>query len=1069
MVKTYQKCREMFKKRDWNSDKIKIVRYQISVEWMMIDMRFFQTFLFLAFVLTGVISAPALAKDISFSRDVLPVLSDRCFHCHGPDEGHREAELRLDVEKEAKTDRGDYAAITPGNLQKSELWNRIISDDEDVVMPPPDSHRKALTQKEQNAIKQWILDGAKWGKHWSFEQPLKPKVPDSANHPIDAFIRQRLVEEGLKPSPPAEVHTKLRRLSFALHGMSPVSEDVMKFTADPSEKAWESAIERMLNSPHYAERMAMWWLDAARYSDSDGYQQDQTRENWPWRDWVIRAFEKNMPFDQFTIEQFAGDLLPDATEDQILATCFHRNHMTNGEGGRDPEESRIDYVIDRVNTTGTVWLGLTLGCVQCHSHKFDPISQHDYYSLFAFFNSIDEDGRAGKGAKPYLKYTSPSVQSQIDELKQFVKQCETTEAKEKAAAIKRFDAWLENKVEMSTKNYAVWKAPKPSRISSTDGTKFAIEDDAIVQTSGPDLLHDDYRVVVEIPDNMSQVSGWRIEVLPHQSHEKGMFTRFGTGDFILTSVRVSVKREGSPSEFELENIRATADFQADKKRKTKWDTRYSRISETLNDDARDGWTTEGAETIEPHVGVYEFAEPWIVQPRDQLVIFLQQRSTQGHAQIGRFRISMTEERGETVRRADGNSPVNELYALKPKTAEEVPGALRSRLLNQYLLGDAEYQRANLRLAAARRQLTQLGGQAKPRSVMVLQQRKAPRDTHLLVRGVWDAKGDVVQTGVIPSVLKWPAEKTKTRLDLAKWLVDGENPLTARVVVNHLWQIMFGQGLVRTPDDFGLQGQFPTHPELLDYLAVELVEHNWDLRHILKLIATSETFQQSSVVTAELIERDPENRLLARSPKRRLPAWMIRDNALRVSGLLNDNVGGPPVFPYQPKGVWAEITMGRFRYQPSLGPAQYRRTVYAFWRRSSAPAFLFDSAQRRVCEVGVRQTNTPLHALTLMNDTAMLESSRAIAESVDANATVEASANTMALRILSRRLKSTELAVVHKVYDKSLAHYKEHTDSAVKYTTVGQRSDLDAKHAHEVAAWMTVAGMLMNLDEAISIE
>ncbi|MEO9591642.1 PSD1 and planctomycete cytochrome C domain-containing protein [Rhodopirellula bahusiensis] len=1045
----------------------------------------FATLIGLAWI--ALLSCPVvIAEDVSFSRDVLPVLSDRCFHCHGPDEGNREADLRLDVETAAKEDRGGYAAVQAGDLESSEIWSRIISDDEDMVMPPADSHRKPLTEKEREAIRQWIESGAPWGKHWSFEKLSRPVVPksaetDSKTHPIDAFVMEKLAENDLALSPPASPVTQLRRLSFDLTGISPTSKQIARLeeqSESDAEQSWNELIDQCLESPHHAERMAMWWLDAARYSDSDGFQQDGTRENWPWRDWVIDQFANNRPFDEFTIEQFAGDLLPDATAEQKLATCFHRNHMTNGEGGRDPEESRIDYVIDRVNTTGTVWLGLTLGCVQCHTHKFDPITHHDYYSMSAFFNSIDEDGNAGMRAKPYLEFESPKVDPQANEFAIFVKQCENDEAVEKEHAVKRFEEWLAELQSDPPSDHEVWQTPTP-KLSSSEGTNFTVEDERIVQTHGPTPVQDDYRIVMQIPSDMPRITGLRIEVFPHESHVGEAFTRSGNGDFALTSVLAMGRREGSPSETQLDFAGAKADYQASKDRKTEWDKRYANIKETLNDDARDGWTTEGAETIEPHVGVYELEEPWDVESGDQFVVLMRQRSTHGNANIGRFRISLTSERGETVRRVDGGSPLKELIEWissdENDSAEPLSDKLRNRLLEQFLISDREYQTVNNRLKLARKQLGNLKKQAEPRKVMVLAEREKPRDTHVLLRGVWDAKGDVVARAVLPSVLEWPAEKSRTRLDLANWIVDSENPLTARVIANHMWQLMFGAGLVRTPGDFGLQGELPTHPRLLDWLAVELIESDWDLRHILRLIATSQTYRQSSVATPELLELDPENRLLARSPRFRLPAWMIRDNALRVSGLLDPTVGGPPVYPYQPPGVWAEITMGRFDYQPSLSSRQYRRTIYAFWRRSSAPTFLFDSAQRRVCEVGVRRTNTPLHALTLMNDKTMLESSRAFADAVvtggdsPGEALWENQANALAVRVLSRHFRDSERAALQSVWNRTNDYYSDHIDEAIEFCTVGQMESPESEVAVETAAWMTTVSLILNLDEAMTRE
>ncbi|MEP3479513.1 MAG: PSD1 and planctomycete cytochrome C domain-containing protein [Fuerstiella sp.] len=1024
----------------------------------------------------SVIATSSAADDVSFSRDILPVLSDRCFHCHGPDPSTREADLRLDLQDSAKADLGGYSAVVAGSLSKSEIWNRITSKDEDLVMPPVSSHRKPLTETEQDAIRQWITSGAKWGKHWSFEALTRPTVPATSEQPIDAFVTARLSKEGLKLSPPATAHKVLRRLTFDLTGLAPTVAEIEEFGTG-SPEAWQAAVNRLLKSPRHAERMAMWWLDAARYSDSDGFQQDVTRQNWPWRDWVIEQFQQNRSFRDFTIEQFAGDLLPDATAEQKLATCFHRNHMTNGEGGRDPEESRIDYVIDRVNTTGAVWLGLTLGCVQCHSHKFDPISHHDYYSMTAFFNSIDETGSAGMKATPYLDYKSPLVEDRISQTSQFVDQVRVSEAAERKLAQQRFSKWLKQRQEVAATEHKTWWTPSPT-VSSTEGTLFRVEDDQTVQTHGSTPQQDDYRIVMPIPEDMNQVTGLRIEVLPGEDHVDQKFTRSGTGDFTLTSVLAMASRAGSPSESQLEFAGAIADAEASSDRKSSWDRRYSGISKTLNDDARDGWTTEGITDITQHVAVYALEHPWQVKAGDEFVVVMRHRSTHGNANIGRFRISLAQELGETVRRTDGGSALAE-FADVIKARQKVDGKLRARLLAQFLLADAVYQATAKRKKIAELQFNQLKKQAEARKVMVLAERQKPRKTHILERGVWDAKGDVVQPQVLPAVLNWPAEDTTSRLDLARWIVHKDNPLTARVIVNHVWQLMFGQGLVRTTEDFGLQGELPSHPKLLDWLAVELIENDWNLQHVIRLIAKSKTYRQSSIASAELIEQDPANRLLARAPRFRLPAWMIHDNALHVSGLLNGATGGPPVRPYQPPGVWSEITMGRFHYEPSLGPEQYRRTVYAFWRRSSAPTFLFDSAQRRVCEVGVRRTNTPLQALTLLNDITMLESSRALADAVVASTDVQSTQSqtlqwqtavqTLAARILSRQISASETKTLNTVWTKAADYYGQHSDEAVRFCTVGQQVAPDEAKAAKTAAWMTVASLILNLDEAMTRE
>jgi hypothetical protein len=1012
----------------------------------------------LAAALAGAGCLPnAVARDqVNFSREVLPILSDRCFHCHGPDPSHRKADLRLDDETHAKTAKDGLAGIVPGDLDKSEVWQRIISPDEDELMPPPDSHRKPLNEAERDTLKRWIEEGAVWGKHWSFEKPVRPAVPTGADHPIDAFVRAKLKEEGLSPAPPAPAHTQLRRLSFALTGLPP-SQSAIR---NPKPAIPEEA-DRLLGSPHHGERLAMWWLDAARYSDTDGYQGDAERTNWAWRDWVVDAFNRNLPFDQFTIEQFAGDLLPNATPEQILATCFHRNHMTNGEGGRDPEESRIDYVIDRVNTTGTVWLGLTLGCTQCHTHKFDPVSHEDYYRMFAFFNSIAEDGKAGGNAVPYLDYQSPKAERAVKEMEAHVAAVKPLEAAARETARARFVPWREEKLATLPKDYQSWRTAPPASVTSAEGTTFSVESDGTIQATGPNPRQDDYRITVPAKALPANITGWRLEVMPHASHTEGKLSRGKKGEFILTNVKLLAKLPEEGQARDLEMRGAVADFEREAKGRN-----YGLVKDTLDDDPRNGWTTESGDPKMPHTAVYELKEPLVLAPDEELVFVLLHRSTDGDANIGRFRLSVTTESGETVRSVKA-SPLEEIAAAG-REGKPVDPKLEERLFQQYLVNDRDYQAVLAKLNEANRQLAEMKKAAGKLKVMVLNERPEARPTHILERGVWDAKGAPVQPGVIPAILDWPAEKTRNRLDLAKWLVSPDNPLTARVVANHLWGLMFGQGLVRSMEDFGLQGEAPTHPELLDWLAVELVESGWDLRHVLRLIATSETFLQDSAVSPELLERDPDNRLLARFPRHRLPAWMIRDHALVASGLLNPALGGPPVKPWQPEGVWEEIFMGRYTYQPSVGQAQYRRTLYAYWRRSSAPTFLFDSAQRRVCEVSMNRTNTPLQALTLLNDVGMLEASRFLAEKV-AKSDPDKAITRLAETILNRTPSEKEAAVLRREHHQSLDYYESNPADAVAFTRVGQQVVLDESSAPQVAAWMTVASLMLNLDEAMTME
>ncbi|MBC7819763.1 MAG: PSD1 domain-containing protein [Planctomycetaceae bacterium] len=1025
----------------------------------------------LAILVCLLLAAPLAADDrVRFSRDVLPILSENCFACHGPDESQRKADLRLDTRE---------GALTMLSLEKpaeSELLARVLSTDAEVVMPPPASHKKRLTARQVETLQRWIEAGAPWGKHWAFERPVSIDPSKIAAHPIDAFVRARLTEEGLVPSAPTSRHTLLRRVSFDLTGLPPTPAEVDDFLKDGSQQAYERLVDRLLASEHFGERLAMWWLDAARYADTDGFQGDATRTNWPWRDWVVGAFNRNLPFDQFTVEQFAGDLLPNATPEQRLATCFHRNHMTNGEGGRDPEESRIDYVIDRVSTTGTLWLGLTLGCCQCHSHKYDPITHRDFYSLTAFFNSIDEDGKAGNAAKPYLSYQSPFTERAVQEAQELVDQRKPREAQARTAAESPFAEWLVARAAEVKDGFQAWHPLVNAELESIEGTQLSQAPDGAVQASGANPRQDDYRLAAAV--KLSRVTGLKLEVLPHESNTGGGLSRGQSGEFILTDIKVQVRRRGSSQIRDVLVASAVADVSAEQK-----DSRsYGDIKGVLDDDPRNGWTTKGHDSKQPHFAVFALAEPLELESDEELVFELRQRSTDGDANIGRFRVSVTDQAGATVRSTD-TPLLEQLAALSPPDVAELlrnsdssRGAtrlreLRTKLFDQFLADHAPYQIEKGALDRAARQLSEIQNAAKKIDVMVLAERAEPRPTHVLLRGVWDKKGDVVQRDVPAAIAAWTTEEPRTREQLARWIVSRDNPLTARVIVNHFWQMLFGAGLVRTTEDFGLQGERPSHPELLDWLAVDFMEHGWDIKRLLKLIVTSETYQQSSSVSASLLARDPENRLLARGARFRLPSWMLRDAALKSAGLLNPALGGPPVRPYQPDGVWEEMFMGRFKYEPSEGAAQHRRTVYAFWRRAIAPTFLFDSAQRRVCEVRPSRTNTPLQALTLLNDANYLVAARALAgHALQAGADPVTRLTEIARRVVSRPPTPREAVILERELDRSLNHYRTHPADARKFLsqTNYQRTEQTQPDA-ELAAYTLVASLILNLDEALNHE
>jgi hypothetical protein len=1002
------------------------------------------------------------AAEISFARDVLPILSDKCFYCHGPDPSHREADLRLDRKEEAFAIKEGQAAILPGNPEESLLIRRIRTLDPDDLMPPPDSN-KALTKQEIKTLEEWIASGADWGRHWAFEPPVRPSLPSKAEHPIDAFIEHRLQHEGRTLASPTPRHTLLRRLSFDLTGLPPSLMEVETFEQDSSPNAIEDQIDRLLNSPHYGERMAMWWLDAARYADTDGYQQDATRSNWPWRDWVIEAFNTNMPFDQFTIEQFAGDLLPNATPEQILATSFHRHHMTNGEGGRDPEESRIDYVIDRVNTVGTLWMGMTVNCSQCHSHKFDPLSQEEYYQLNAFFNNIDEDGRAGSAAKPYLDYQSPNINPHLDAAERQLKQAQLRLDQVILRAAPTFNTWLESRKQEVSTGFKAWHALQPSSIQSAEGTAFSIQRESILVAQGPNPRQDDYQIVAK-PD-LERITGIRLEVFSDSNASNGRYGRGQSGEFILTNIKLFVRKTGASLMHEIALDNAIADFEA----KPEGGERYGKIKDTLDDDPRNGWTTHGDDLPPKHIAVFALKEPLVMEADEEIIFVMMHRSTLGDANTGKFRVSVSNQPGQAVRSLDP-MPLEALAKAQLQEPKTIGEDLRARLKQQFLIDHLPYQQEKPRYDQVRSYYDEIKNAAKPQKVMVLDDREEPRETHILVRGVWDQKGKTVRPG-LPVALGGAANPNPTtRLDLAKWLVSGKHPLTARVIVNHLWQLMFGAGLVRTPDDFGLQGEHPTHPDLLDWLAVELVDSGWDIKHMLRLMVTSRAYQQSSHVDQEWLDKDPYNKLLGRSPRHRLPSWMLHDAVLKTGGLLNPIQGGPPVKPYQPSGIWQDIFMGRFTYVPSPGTARYRRMVYAFWRRSSAPAFLFDQAQRRVCEVGVRRTNTPLHALTLLNDETVLEASQSLAaDCLRTSPTPQEALRTMGHRILSRSFSWAEWDIIQKKWQDTHAHYRSNPEEARALLTIGQQTPHPSLDVVQHASLMWMANMIFNLDEAMTHE
>lgn len=813
--------------------------------------------------------AGATERDIVFSRDILPILSDNCFHCHGPDpkEG-RKGDLRLDVETEAKKVRNGHAAIVAGNADRSEAILRLISSDKDEKMPPPKTGR-VLSPKQVGLLKRWIDEGAQWGKHWSFEPLKRPAIDAGSRHPIDAIVDERLKNEGISANGPAAQHTLMRRLSLDLTGLPPTPSQLEMFLSDTAPGAWERAVDRTLNSPAFGERMAWDWLDSARYADSNGYQGDADRTMWPWRDWVVNAFNQNLPFNEFTVWQLAGDLLPAPTHEQILATGFSRNHMINGEGGRIAEENRVDYVMDMSETMGSVWLGLTLNCCRCHDHKFDPLTQREYYQFTAFFNQTPVTGAGGNGQTP---------------------------------------------------------------------------------------------PVLDCP-------------LPGQS----------------------------------ENL---------KKAEVDWKNALELLSRK-----------EGE--LFPRAAAKPLLE-----------------STAAEAL---------------------SKPVRDALSLAPASRKAEQWGL---LIKEFTANQSEYGNL-LKAAFDAKQALDGVRNAIPR-VMVMKDEGKPRQTFLLNRGLYNQPGPEVQAavpGVLPPMEVGDGRERATRLDLAQWLVSGENPLTARVAVNRFWQMLFGIGLIKTPEDFGVQAEYPVYPEILDWLASEFVESGWDVKRLLRTVVTSEAYRRSSVTSKpEVRESDPDNRLLSRGPRFRMPSWMIRDQALFVSGLLNMTVGGPPVFPYQPAGVWEEATFGKREYQQSAGGDLHRRSLYTFWRRIVGPTVFFDVARRQVCEVKPLRTNTPMHALTTLNDITYVEAAAALARVAMKSSGIDTERlRIVAHRVLCRDLSPQELLVWMRTLERSTKAFERDTSAAER--VLGQVSAAEDGVLHPVvhAAWTMLCLNMLNLDETLTKE
>ncbi len=1044
----------------------------------------------------GALAADTFGNSIQFNRDIRPILSDACYQCHGPDSAKRQAELRLDREDSAKVDRGGYRAITEGDADASELVRRIFSEDPDVQMPPPTRARR-LSDDEKSRIRQWIAEGGVWQPHWSLVPPLRPAAPahsdnDWIANPVDAFVLAQLQAKGMSPATRADPVTLLRRLTLDLTGLPPTPAEIDAFLADESPDAWEKVVDRLLTSPRFGERMAIRWLNAARYADTNGYQTDGERSMWRWRDWVIEAYNANMPFDQFTIEQLAGDLLPGATTAQRLATAFNRNHRGNSEGGIIPEEFAVEYVVDRVETTSTVWLGLTVGCARCHDHKFDPVTQREFYQLYAFFNNIPEYGRAIKygNSPPTMPAPTPEQQGSL-------------------AALDHLLAAAHGKVNALAPHLALelasWEAARTGEGKLLSGGA-PLGDVGVTRSLvghwplagdlagrvGPGPATTSAASLAYIDSPVGQAAR-----LDGQSHiDCGNVADFGfLHKFSFAAwINVQGSRQGTILSRMTEDPLsegysfAMHDGKVQLNLIKRWLDDALRV-ETLQPLPAEGWhhvaATYDGSRVAPGVRLYVDGQPCetkvildelnqTFQSKEPLRIGTGGPSGKFAGAIGEVRVYESCLSPDEVGLLAEPSSVERILA--SPAAERSPtqaGKLSAWFLANHASAEIREAYATAaELVASRAALVESFPTA-----MVMIELPEPRPAHVLLRGEYDKPQDRVDRGV-PGCLPALSDSSPSaanalpdRLSLAQWIASPGHPLTARVAVNRLWQMFFGRGLVPTVDDFGAQGEPPSHPELLDWLAVEFVENGWDTKALIKTIVTSATYRQTSRVPPADYQRDPDNRWLARGPRQRLSAEMIRDQALAASGLLVENLGGPSVRPYQPSALWKELA--DTEYVQDHGEGLYRRSLYTFWKRTVAPPAMitFDAGGRETCVVRESRTNTPLQALTLMNEVTFVEASRALAARVIREAGPRPEDRlTLAFRLLTARAPSQqELATLVAGLAAQRDFFQADPQAAAQLLTVGESPVDPAADPIELAAYTMQAGLIMNLDETITKE
>ena len=1164
------------------------------------------------------------SEPIRYDRDIRPILSDRCFRCHGPDEAKRQKNLRLDLAESATADRGGYAAIVPGNPGRSELWRRVDVDDPEERMPPPDSNRRPLSADEKERVRRWIEEGAKYEPHWAFVPPERPPLPavrDDAwcRNPVDRFVLARLEREGIAPSPDAAPETLIRRLFLDLTGLPPTPEEIDAFLADPSPEAYDAWVDRLLDEEPYAsrtaERMAVPWLDAARYADTIGIHTDAGRQMWLWRDELLRALRENLPYDRFVTEQIAGDLLPDATESQKIASGFHRNHVATDEGGAIAEEYLVEYAVDRAATTGAVFLGLTLGCARCHEHKFDPVSQEDFYRFYSFFNSIDEPGLysqekdSNRAFEPAIEVPTPEQREERETLgaerervRALLEEPAPNESPLRAA-------FLDDLLERGGLD---WETPPVAEARSTGRATLAVQPDGSVLASGENPSTDN--LVLRLRTERVASRLLLLEAIPDPSLPEGRIGRAENGNAVLTGVVAEAISVADPARREpvrfvwawADHEQANGDFA---------------VVNALSTGDRSGWAVDAHRREGGRVALFLADRPFGFEGGTDLVVRLEHRSVYARHVLGRVRLSLSPLREEGFDalaaagrswylvgpfpadsgeaafetafgpeedaaldlrrnfgfgnqfwkhdeslldgRSNGRLPegVNATYVAKrlfvpsPRAVEvslgtddgfrlfldgrevaskkvdrtlepdqdrvtldleagvhvlvlkivntggkagfdwrperregELAGDLALALLPESASGAdlaGRFERAwRIAFSPAHRERTEEVAaldarlaeiDARVPRTMVMKELDEPRETFVLVRGQYDRpdRDRPVSRGVPAALGRLPEGAPPNRLGLAWWMTAPENPLVARVAANRLWAIVFGEGIVRTSEDFGMQGEWPSHPGLLDWLSVEFRERGWDVRGILRLLVTSRTYRQDSRVRDDARERDPENAWLSFFPRRRLDAERVRDQALYVSGLLVEEFGGPSVKPYQPEGLWQEVSMPASNtrvFERGEGEDLWRRSLYTYWKRASPPPSMltFDAPTRESCTIRRSTTNTPLQALVLWNDPQFVEAARALAlRTLEEEDEDGARLVRMFRRCTGRVPGEGQREVLGRALDAFRRRYEEAPEDAEAVNAVGASPIPEGADPAELAAWTLLANALLSLDATIT--